>query len=288
MNHSFRWQLKKTARKSFALGHRLFHPSISRARAKNEAVRVLTYHRFGEVDHDAFCVAPKDFERQMAWLAANDLAVSLQDVDQYIHCGKSLRDGAVLVTMDDGCLSVLTHALPVLKHYGIPSVAFVTTGNVEVRHDQLNQQGEKPKEDYLDWEQLGRLSAAGVDIGSHAVTHRSLARIPVNEAEKEMYESREELEKKLGISVSSFAYPYGTLADFNSSIADGLRNAGYRVAFTSQHGILRRDIDPMLLPRIKVEGGDAEWLFPMLARGGLDNWRWIDKALWRMQASGRG
>ena len=190
--------------------------------------------------------------------------------------------------MDDGCSSVLTHALPILKHYNIPSVAFVTTGNVGRKADQVNQQCEKPKEDYLNWDELGKLSDAGVDIGSHALTHRSLGGMPIDEAEDEMRRSREELAEKIGISVSSFAYPYGTLADFNMPLADGLRRSGYRIAFTSQHGVLLKNLDPMLLPRIKVEGGDADWLFPILVRGGLDNWRWIDKALWRMQASGRG
>lgn len=288
MNQSLRWQLKKTARKGFALGHRLFLSRTPNRRIGDGAVRVLTYHRFGEVNHDPFCVAPKDFERQMSWLAQNRLAVSLREIEEYIHQGKSLRDGALLVTMDDGCSSVLTHALPILKHYQIPSVAFVTTGNIGRKTDQLNQQGEKPKEDYLDWEQLGRLSSEGVDIGSHALTHRSLTKMPIDDAKNEMFQSRKELEQKLGISVSSFAYPYGTLADFNLPLADSLRSTGYRLAFTSQHGMLRNNLDSMLLPRIKVEGGDADWLFPILARGGLDNWRWIDKAFWRMQASGRG
>jgi peptidoglycan/xylan/chitin deacetylase (PgdA/CDA1 family) len=288
MNQLLRWQLKKTARKSFALGHRLFHSQERPASSGAGAVRVLTYHRFGEANYDPFCVTPKEFEKQMSWLANNGLAVSLREIENYLSHGKSLPDGAVLVTMDDGCGSVLSHALPILKHYNIPSVAFVTTGNVGRKSNQLNRQGEKPKEDYLDWNGLRKLCAAGVDIGSHALTHRSLGKMTISEAENEVHESRKELEENLGISVSSFAYPYGTLADFNLSLADALRRNGYRTAFTSQHGVLRRDLDMMLLPRIKVEGGDAEWLFPMLVRGGLDRWRWIDKALWRMQASGRG
>jgi peptidoglycan/xylan/chitin deacetylase (PgdA/CDA1 family) len=288
MNHLLRWQLKKTARKSFALGHRLFHLQGRLASSGGGAVRVLTYHRFGEVKHDPFCVTPKEFERQMSWLAENSLAVSLREIQNYLSYGKSLPDGAALVTMDDGCSSVLSHALPILKHYNIPSVAFVTTGNIGLRSNQLNRQGEEPKEDYLDWNGLRKLCDSRVDIGSHALTHRSLGKMTIYEAENEVCESRRELEQNLGISVSSFAYPYGTLADFNSSVADTLRRSGYRTAFTSQHGVLHRDLDMMLLPRIKVEGGDAEWLFPMLVRGGLDSWRWVDKALWRLQASGRG
>ena len=288
MNATLRWQLKKIARKSLALGHRLFRIGVSEGYANAAAVRVLTYHRFGDANRDPFCLASKQFERQVAWLAERSLAVSLREVEDYLYRGRSLKSGAVLVTMDDGCRSVLTYALPILRNYGIPSVAFVTTGNVGRRSDQLNQQGEKPKEDYLDWADLGKLQTSGVEIGSHAVTHRSLGRISIEQAEEEIRKSRAELERELGVPVTSFAYPYGTLADFNDSIADALRRSGYRSGFTSQHGVLRRELDTMLLPRIKVEGGDADWLFPLLVRGGLDGWRWIDEALWRMQASGRG
>ncbi len=288
MTSSIRWHLKKTARKGVALTHWATHRISNAWESSTSEVRVLTYHRFGEIFRDPFCVSPNDFAMQMAWLAEHGLAVSLADVEAFVHEGKSLKPGSVLVTIDDGCRSVGTIALPILKRYGVPAVVFVSSGNVGRTTSQRNQQGETPIEDYMDWRELHELADSGIEIGSHAVTHRSLARMPLTEAQKEIQNSRTELEQGLGRPITTFAYPYGTLADFNSDVAEAMKAAGYRLAFTSQHGAIRPGMDAMTMPRIKVEGGDESWLFPAVASGGLDAWRWIDRALWRIQASGRG
>lgn len=288
MTSSLRWQIKKTARKSIALSHwaanrvKIVNPSVV------PLVRVLTYHRFGEIPRDPFCVKPQDFAFQMAWLAERGLVVSLAQLEAFVHHGSQIKPGSVLVTIDDGCRSVGMHALPILKHYGIAAAVFVSSGNVGRKSSDLNQQGELPEEDYMSWRELHGLMDAGIDVGSHAVTHRSLGRMSITEAEDEILRSRADLERELGKPITSFAYPYGTLADFNSAIAAVLQRSGYRLAFTSQHGAIHPNMDAMLLPRIKVEGGEGNWLFPLMAQGGLDAWRWIDRVLWRVQASGRG
>jgi hypothetical protein len=107
------------------------------------------------------------------------------------------------------------------------------------------------------------------------------------EAREEAGRSRTVLEDHLGAPVTSFAYPFGTRTDFNTTTAAILRRCGYTCAFTSQHGAIRAGSEPFRLPRIKVEGGEPLWMFRRLVRGGLDGWRWIDRALWRLQAGDR-
>jgi peptidoglycan/xylan/chitin deacetylase (PgdA/CDA1 family) len=288
MTSSIRWHLKKTARKSVALGHWATHRIKNTGESLASEVRVLTYHRFGQIFRDPFCVSSNDFAMQMAWLAEHGLAVSLADVEAFVHEGKAVKPGSVLVTIDDGFQSVGTIALPILKRYRIPALVFVSSGNVGRTTSQRNQQGETPIEDYMDWHELCQLVDAGLEIGSHAITHRSLGRMPIGEVEAEIQGSRAKLEQELGRPITAFAYPYGTLADFNDDVAMAIKSCGYRLAFTSQHGAIRQHMDAMTLPRIKVEGGEDPWLFPLMAQGGLDAWRWIDRALWRIQASGRG
>jgi peptidoglycan/xylan/chitin deacetylase (PgdA/CDA1 family) len=288
MTSSLRWQLKKTARKSMALSYWAANRITVAKSSSIPSIRVLTYHRFGEIPRDPFCVRPQDFAFQMEWLVERGLAVSLDQVESFVHRGSKIKSGSVLVTIDDGCLSVKTHALPILKRLGIPAVVFVSSGNVGRRSNETNQQGELPQEDYMDWCELQELLNAGIAIGSHAVTHRSLGRVSIAEAADEVMRSRLDLERELGNQITSFAYPYGTLADFNDEVCSVLKRVGYRSAFTSQHGAIYAGMDAMLLPRIKVEGSEGNWLFPLLAQGGLDAWRWIDRMLWRFQASGRG
>lgn len=74
---------------------------VARRRAANRpAVRVLTYHRFGESRRDPWCVSAEVFESQVRWLAEQGLAVSLDDVLEFARGEKGLPDGAVLITTD--------------------------------------------------------------------------------------------------------------------------------------------------------------------------------------------
>jgi peptidoglycan/xylan/chitin deacetylase (PgdA/CDA1 family) len=239
-------------------------------------VRVLTYHRFGSDDArgDPFSVSIEDFEAQMRWLAERRLAVSLEQVLRFAAGAEALPDGAVLVTVDDGYACLHSRALPILRRHGIPAVAFVPAGLVGA--------ADGPR---VSWDDLGSLADAGVSIGSHGWSHRSLGRIDRAWARDEAFRSREELERRLGRPVAAFAYPFGTRADFDAFTTAILRDCGYACAFTAQHGAVEPGADPLLLPRIKVEGGEPPWVFERLCGGGLDAWRWVDRSLWRWQAS---
>jgi peptidoglycan/xylan/chitin deacetylase (PgdA/CDA1 family) len=271
-----RWVAKKAARHALAIGAWPFRSSPSASQ-----IRVVTYHRFGDVPFDPFCVTARDFAAQMCWLAEHRLAVSIEDVERFVCSETSLPPGAVLVTIDDGCRSTLTHALPILIEHGIAAVAYVTAGGVGGARPSTHS------EELLSWRELGRLAEGGVTIGSHGLTHRSLGRMTLDEARVEATRSRELLEQRLGCPVTTFAYPYGTRADYSDATHALLREAGYRTAFTSQHGSLRQGMMPLALPRLKVEGGDASWMFRRICEGCMDGWRHIDRALWRLQVHGR-
>jgi hypothetical protein len=87
----------------------------------------------------------------------------------------------------------------------------------------------------------------------------------------------------MGAPVTAFAFPYGTRADYSPEVCEMLAEEGYDVAFTSQHGAMRPGLEPMMLPRVKVESGDPSWLFPLLCRGAMDAWRLVDVGLQGLQ-----
>ena len=121
--------------------------------------------------------------------------------------------------------------------------------------------------------------AAGSASWAGEVTSSSTSR----QARDEAVRSREVLERRLGLRITSLAYPYGTRADFSHTTGNVLAETGYTTAMTSQHGAITRDADPIELPRIKVEGGEGQWMFRLLCRGGLDGWRLVDRTLCRVQ-----
>lgn len=272
-----RWYVKKAARGGAALatwGSGALR--AARTVSPGPRVRALTYHRFGAEAREAFCVSPEDFELQMAWLAGEGRAVSLEDVLEFVEGRRSLRDGSVLVTIDDGCVSTMDVALPILQKYRVPAVAFITSSLIGVGHLGLPER-------YLTWDELRACARAGLAIGSHAYSHRSLGQLPPDEARAEARRSREQLEAELGQPVRSFAYPFGTHGDFSADTERALGEAGYHVAFHSQHGAIRPHASPLCLPRVKVEGGEPLWMFRLLVDGAMDGWRIVDRNLWRFQ-----
>jgi len=284
-----RWYLKKAARKGLAATAWASGWLAARRRSLGPRIRVLTYHRFGDAAWDPFCVTRRDFRRQMQWLADRRLAVSLDDLERFIFGERELRRDAVLVTADDGFRSVYTEMLPVLKEFDIPAVVYVSPSLIRDAPDGSPTGGSPAEETeaYLTWSQLEHLAAAGVVIGSHGWTHRSLGQMGPLEARQEAIRSREVLQQRLGCPVTSLAYPFGTRADFNHTTANILAETGYTTAFTSQHGAITRRDDPLMLPRIKVEGGEGQRMFRLLCQGAMDGWRFVDRALWRVQRAGR-
>ena len=289
IDHS-RWYVKKAARKALATSAWASGYLAARDRAAAEPrVRVLTYHRFGDSPYDPFCVSRCDFEEQMRFLADEELAVSLYELEEFLRGQRDLRDGSVLVTTDDGYRSVYTDMLPVLVEYGIPAVAFVTAGLIDGQPRPTPWRGPPldPQDVYLNWDELNRLAENHVVIGSHGWTHRSLGELSPQECRQEALRSRETLQQHLGRAVTSIAYPYGTQADFSAATGQILSESGYTTAFTSQHGAIVRGAEAVSLPRVKVEGGEALWMFRLICRGAMDPWRLVDGSLSRLQRSGR-
>ena len=274
-----RWYVKKSARFAVTYGTGMSPiRAIRRSLAAGPVVRVLTYHRFGELRHDPFCVSPRDFAAQMKLLSDEGRAVSLAQLQRFLIGQDSVPTDACLVTIDDGMLSTLTEALPILQRFNVPAVAYVSAALVG-----RSATAEDP-ERFLSWDELRELSASGlVAIGSHAHTHRSMALMPLAEASTEMEQSRQMLMKQLDTDVSSFAYPFGTQSDFNDATDKALVGAGYKVAFSSIHGATRRGMAAISLPRVKVEGGESLQMFSRISRGGMDAWRAVDRSLWRLQ-----
>jgi peptidoglycan/xylan/chitin deacetylase (PgdA/CDA1 family) len=276
-----RWFAKKSSRGAMVLGAWASGAMLVRKR-HGGSVRVLTYHRFGHWPRDPFCVSEAAFEAQVRWVAEQGLAVSLEDFTAFLRGQRSLPEGAVMLTADDGAQSVLTRAAPILKHHGVPMVAYVTTNAIDARASRLQL-----PEPFLTWDEVGRLQDYGITIGSHGLTHTSLGEASEAQVREEAERSRDAIRRELGHAPTSFAYPYGTPAHYSEMSRRVLCEAGYETVFVSTHGSVRAGSDPLALRRIKVEGGEPLWLFKLLTRGGMDGWSAVDSALSLVQQARR-
>jgi len=199
---------------------------------KHSNVVAFCYHRFEEKVHDSLAITPEEFEKQMQALKDNGFTViPMQDFLAWRRGEKSIPPKCAIITIDDGYVSGYDVAWPILKKYGYPFTMFVYIKYV-------NSGGKS-----ITWDQLAEMRDAGVDIESHSFSHENLHGKPVkketaaeiasmgyeNWLKKEIGDSKQFLEKQLGIKVNVFAYPFGV---YNQKARDAVKAAGYEAAFT--------------------------------------------------------
>ncbi|MCK1424826.1 polysaccharide deacetylase family protein [Bradyrhizobium sp. 182] len=126
----------------------------------------------------------------------------------------------LLATFDDGNRSDLDIAAPILAKYGLSGTFFPCTG-------RLARRG------YLSEDDLRCLSAMGFQIGSHGVDHVSWTELNTEELNREIVDSKDELEQILGAKVQAAAIPFG---HYNRRVLAALKAAGYTQVYNSDRG----------------------------------------------------
>jgi peptidoglycan/xylan/chitin deacetylase (PgdA/CDA1 family) len=106
--------------------------------------------------------------------------------------------------------------------------------------------GEDERE-LLDWPEIERMAAAGIDFESHAASHALLPALSRDEAARELAESLHALRERGHARHALLAYPNGSHDPCVRSLA---RAAGYRAAFTTERGLVAFNADPFALPRL--------------------------------------
>ena len=205
---------------------------------------ILTYHSIDD-SNSVISTPPGVFQAQMEWLAAEGLRVlPLAEAWQ--------TPGATALTFDDGYRSFLEQALPVLDRFGFPATVFVVSGHSGGRNEWVPQDRGVPRLELMDWAELRRLPAR-IEIGSHSISHADLTRLSAEETDRELRQSRAEIEDRLGRDVRVFAYPYG-------AVSPPVRQAAsrhYRLACGTELGFSGPEDDRWMLRRL-----DAYYLRP--------------------------
>lgn len=164
----------------------------------------MTFHGLGEVPGDL-----TDGERKV-WLPA----------DWFEAIVNVMPARGVRLAFDDGNVSDVDHALPVLARTGRSATFFVLAGRIGTPG-------------HLNEEQLIRLHAAGMKIGSHGLDHLDWRALRPDELEREVVESRRRLSELIGGGVDEAACPFGS---YDRRVLRALRGAGYRRVYTSDGG----------------------------------------------------
>lgn len=210
-------------------------------------VPILMYHYVsvppsGDRVRYNLTVTPEDFATQMTYLAVNGYRpITLAQLTNHLLDGAPLPDRPIVLTFDDGYADNYDHAVPVLGRLGFTATFFVITGFVDAG-----------RAGYMSWDQLADLAAAGMEIGAHSIDHPDLRGRSLRLQFAEVAAPKLAIETRLGIPVTSFAYPSGR---FDATTVDVLRAAGYRAAATTAPGTWQFAGSPYQLARVRVPGG---------------------------------
>lgn len=230
---------------------------------------VFMYHKVGAPvsgHSDTFLnVSAHDFRRQMRILAKLGYTVRpFAEVAEAIQQNLSLPKGTCAVTFDDGYTCVGQHAAPILAEFGFPGTVFVVSQAIGQTNAWDGVTG-RPVLPLMREDELRKLHTDGWEIAGHTRTHPHLDTLSDADALEEIRGGREELEAQFGFPLRTFCYPFG---DYNERTPQIVTAAGYRGACTVQSGMARFQIDPNLIPRVKVAYRDGVFgfLYRLLVR----------------------
>lgn len=206
-------------------------------------VVIFCYHSIG-TDDWRFTVSLEALQHQMKMLLSYADPLTLSQVEQYLEGTFTPTRPGFLVTFDDGYHDILS-TVDFFREQSIKPVVFALAD--PTRANRLEMDNGKP---LLTQDELLSLQSAGWDIGCHSATHAHFATLDQNGEEEEVREAKKLLEQCIGTPVHSFAYPKG---GYTESIVEKIRGAGYRTAFTVEHGIATPRSNKFLIPRVGVD-----------------------------------
>lgn len=205
--------------------------------ADSTKVVVLNYHKVDNMNI-SLSVLPADFEKQMAYLKENDYhTITPDQLYDSMENQTELPENPVLITFDDGYKDNYTNAYPILKKYGFTATIFVIT-------DFLDKQP-----NYITWDQAREMEENGMRIESHTVHHKSMTELSNDQLWQELTESKKAIDEKLGKDTRYIAYPTGT---YNLHIAQMVKDAGYKAAFTIKYGNVDKASNMYALERVPI------------------------------------
>jgi peptidoglycan/xylan/chitin deacetylase (PgdA/CDA1 family) len=224
-------------------------------RRLRRGVPILMYHAIGAPGErpSRYVVPVKSFARQMRWLKRRGYHVTgLDDYARYRSEHRLPPAKTIVVTFDDGYLDNLTLARPILEQLGLPATIFLVSA-VEDRN-AWSTGGSLAQRPMMKLEDARQAVGGLLTFGAHTRTHPALPDISPAEAEREVTGSKHDLERALGVPVTTFAYPHGRVDDEVRAIVE---RAGFTCACGVVPGRNRPAADDFLLRRVEIFGTDG-------------------------------
>lgn len=221
--------------------------------AAEPAIPILVYHRFGPVRADSMTVTTPHFKEQMSLLQKNNFTViPLEDVVAW-RLGKHAAPPpkSVVVTFDDGHLSVYREARPIVVSKRIPVTLFIYPSCISHASYAMT------------WEQLSQLAATPFfTVQSHTYWHPNFKQEAKKQdhaayvafVDTQLKRSKAVLEARMNRPINLLAWPFGIYDPYllKQASADG-----YEAGFSIDRRLAKPSDPIMALPRCLILDEDV-------------------------------
>ncbi len=239
-------------------------------------LRVLAYHDVGDSEL---------FTRQIEYLSSNYSIITIDQVKGNLFKNKPLPKFPLLLTFDDGDISVLEKGFPILIKNNCHACVFIITDLINTKVDfwfktvrkkmkeggicemeinlimnnfkkisngerieQLKVFGTLPKKQ-LTKADLKLLIENNIFIGNHSHTHPMFNRCKPDEIVAELYNVKDFFKRSQMEGYEVFAYPNGNWDETSERI---LRDQNIELAFLFDHKVNPKNINPLRISRIRA------------------------------------
>lgn len=208
--------------------------------------------------HHVFDDQRVGFQEQLRYMRSMGEIISMDDAVSVLAGDRPLDGRYFCISFDDGYKSCVTNALPILAEHQAPATFFVATAYLgaaegERSPDLMGRIGayDRSLTEFMTWDDCRQLVSAGMQVGSHSVTHRQLISLSTAEVEHELRESKASIERELSVPCHHFACPKGQpdvhfVAGRDPAVAQRL---GYRSFCTTRRGTVHQVPNALLLSR---------------------------------------
>lgn len=213
--------------------------SSSTTSSLKNGLPILMYHFFYDKNtgtgKDNNYMEISDFEEQMKYLSDNNFYFpTWEEVEKYIDGKIELPEKSIVITVDDGDDSFFELAIPVIQKYNAKATTFVITSWYGYRAAS--------KEANISYQSHSDNMHEGGADGKGVMLSWSYDKI---------LEDVKNSSQVLG-GATIFCYPFGQYNDLDKQV---LKDAGYKLAFTTEGGRVYKGSDKYALPRVRMSKG---------------------------------
>jgi peptidoglycan/xylan/chitin deacetylase (PgdA/CDA1 family) len=239
-NNSERHTLQTFIRKAYSIDYiedrvNKIYQTAYAIKNSSANIPIMMYHRVvpfkPSVSRHGIWILEEQFERQMLSLKNRGFSpITFEYYHRFLKGGINLPARPIILTFDDGYEDNYIYAFPILQKFGYPAVIFSVTN----WYNRSNfWDADEPQVPLMTKSQITEMARTGIEFGSHTINHRHLNECFPKLIEKELDNSRKDLEDLLGKEIISLAYPYG---EINETIKMIACDTGYSFGIATDSG----------------------------------------------------